>query len=136
MKRILIALCLANLIACSSPDEPFQYEPVKSRNWVFVSENIDKSSKFFVDANSIKGNSVIRKAWYKEKINKCSNKNKYCEIDNFEVFSCSSKEISLRQVVYRKNGKLVDIYEPKKNDWISIIPDTIGASLIDFVCSY
>lgn len=141
MKKILIALCLANLIACSSPNEQFQYEsfkyePVKSRKWVYLSDTADRESSYYVDTNSIKGNRIRRTAWFVESVNKCTKKNEYCELEFLQEFNCKTKEVGLKRSIHRKNNKVIKRFDFEKPSWSIAVPGTVGATFIDFVCSY
>ncbi|MBD2487630.1 peptidoglycan-binding protein [Aulosira sp. FACHB-615] len=121
------------------------YAQFTTRQWVIVGRTDD--GFYYVDVNSIKGEGNYRSFWYKRE----AKESRYSldgsspgriytkQVTNFYI-DCDTRKIGIIQAVaYYPSGEVEKKYEsalgsyPERLD--SVIPESIGENLLEYVCS-
>ncbi len=112
-----------------------------SSDWVIISTGSD--SVIYGDKQSIRtqGNSV--KLWLKwvydtpQEVEHTYPVKKYTSTKSLDVYNCQDRtSTTLQTVRYSEDGSVVDsqIWKDLKSAYSEIVPDTIGESILDYVC--
>lgn len=132
MYKLLMACCTIGLLGLSAN--------IQASNWEYIDG--DNNSKVYIDTDSLKRYGSEVTAWNKFILNKpekASNGKLFSIMKSQTKYNCRDGYYTqLYAVVTTKNGTLVDslsipsYYQERE----PVVPDTIGASAYNFVCSY
>lgn len=121
-------------------------------NWEYATISEDESFTVYIDTDSIKKysdgystsyNGNFRSAWLKyiyTKPQKTSDGKFFTESKGKIVMACHLDKMIVESVVaYDKQGNVVDSVNQRVatilvNSWDSIIPDTVGETMFNYVC--
>lgn len=132
----MVSILSSVVLAGCAVEDNFVYKEKKGTDWRLAGETLDRTQKFFIDANSIEGNKM-RTAWGLMIKDKCKKNDEYCEQQTRDLYNCESKEQKLIYLVSRKNGDVIHSIDFKdKTDWNPIVPDSVGEGILNFVCSF
>ena len=123
--------------------------PAQAADWRFIPSTSSNNETIYVDYDSLKrhsftGGGRYYTAWTKNtypNAQKSPNGNLYREMKYFEYFDCSNQKRNGDAVhFYTSTGQLVDsgtwtVSTTSSATWKRAIPDTVGATLLDNVCS-
>jgi hypothetical protein len=121
MMKVFLSVIAAAFIA----------NPAQAAEWVRSGWNADQTS--YVDVSSFRRDGNVVRAWEKAIYSATNNRN-WREARTLSEFDCSSKQTRILTItVYFKDGKVET--ESAGTDWRYVVPDTVGDSILDFVCA-
>lgn len=123
--------------------------PAQAADWRFIPSTSSNNETHYVDYDSLKrhsfkGGGRYYTAWTKTtypSAQKSPNGNLYQELTAFQYFDCSNQKSNDDAVhFYTSTGQLVDsgtwtISTTSSANWKRIVPDTVGETRLDSVCS-
>jgi hypothetical protein len=110
--------------------------PALGAAWVRLSTFPDERS--WVDADSITEEQGIRRAWFRARMTR-PDRSGIAERMSYSAMDCRSREVALISVVERdRSGRVLETGTRSESNlrWRPIVPDSVGATRMNFVCSY
>jgi hypothetical protein len=106
--------------------------PTSAADWVRSEVTIDQTS--YVDSASLRRAGDVVRAWEKTTYPP-TNPKKWKEVKSLSEFDCASRQSRvLTLTVYFTDGN--NETENKVTEWKYVVPETVGESILDFVCNF
>ena len=129
MQRIVwIGLALAAFIASITT-------PATAAPWARLDRSTN-GSQLWADVSSITEHEGIRTAWIRTVYLRRDRRGAISDLARFQ-YDCGARETALLNVIYYGDqGRVISSEQPRSSNWRPVVPDSVGESEFNFVCSY